>query len=127
MGPGRLHITGASGAGVTTLGRALAQAYAVPHFDADDVYWMPTADPFTVKRPVPERVALLQTLLGARQNYVLSGSVMGWGDPVAAGFSSVVFLRTAQSLRLAKALKMQSDVPQGSTLRRLRRTPPGLA
>jgi adenylate kinase family enzyme len=32
----RIHITGASGAGVTTRGRALADALALPHHDTDD-------------------------------------------------------------------------------------------
>jgi adenylate kinase family enzyme len=32
----RIHVTGASGAGVTTLGRALADALAIPHHDTDD-------------------------------------------------------------------------------------------
>jgi shikimate kinase len=33
----RIHITGASGAGVTTLGRALADALATSHHDTDEV------------------------------------------------------------------------------------------
>jgi adenylate kinase family enzyme len=32
----RIHIMGASGAGVTSLGRALADALAIPHHDTDD-------------------------------------------------------------------------------------------
>jgi shikimate kinase len=32
----RIHVTGASGAGVTTLGRALADALALPRHDIDD-------------------------------------------------------------------------------------------
>ena len=33
---------GASGAGVSTLGRALAGALALPHHDTDDYFWLPT-------------------------------------------------------------------------------------
>jgi len=39
----RIHIFGASGAGVTTLGRATADALAFPHHDTDDYYWLLTA------------------------------------------------------------------------------------
>jgi adenylate kinase family enzyme len=38
----RIHIVGASGAGVTSLGRALADALAIPHHDTDDYFWQPT-------------------------------------------------------------------------------------
>ncbi len=53
----RIHVTGASGAGVTTLGRALAQHFAVPHADTDDYFWLPTEPPFTERRPVEDRAA----------------------------------------------------------------------
>jgi ABC-type dipeptide/oligopeptide/nickel transport system ATPase subunit len=37
----RIHLMGASGTGVTTLGRALADALAIPHHDTDDYFWQP--------------------------------------------------------------------------------------
>jgi adenylate kinase family enzyme len=42
----RIHITGASGAGVSTLGCALADALAIPHHDTDDYFWQPTSPPY---------------------------------------------------------------------------------
>jgi adenylate kinase family enzyme len=42
----RIHITGASGAGVTRLGRVLTDALAVPHHDTDDYFWQPTVPPY---------------------------------------------------------------------------------
>lgn len=41
-----IHITGASGSGTTTLGRALAQALGWRYLDADRYYWLPTSPPF---------------------------------------------------------------------------------
>jgi adenylate kinase family enzyme len=35
----RILITGASGAGVTSLGRALADALTISHHDTDDYFW----------------------------------------------------------------------------------------
>lgn len=37
----RLHLVGSSGAGKTTLGRALARAYGLPFVDLDDLFWEP--------------------------------------------------------------------------------------
>lgn len=55
----RVYITGAAGSGTSSLGRALAQRLCVPHLDTDDFFWAPTDPPFTTKRPVEERLALI--------------------------------------------------------------------
>ncbi len=51
----RIHITGASGSGTTTLGRALAAELSCPHFDSDDYFWLPTDPPYTTQRDSEER------------------------------------------------------------------------
>ena len=92
MKPARLHITGASGSGTTTLGRALASMWHVPHADADDYFWIPTSPPFTTKRPAEERIALMEQVFAGRDAWVLSGSMPGWGEPLEPRFDAVVFL-----------------------------------
>lgn len=57
--PRRFHVTGGAGAGVTTLGRALAGRLSVPHFDTDDFYWLPSDPRYRRKREIPERLRLL--------------------------------------------------------------------
>jgi adenylate kinase family enzyme len=53
----RLHITGASGAGVTGLGRALADAMAIPpDHDTDDYFWQPTSSPYQKMRERDDRL-----------------------------------------------------------------------
>ena len=97
----RLHITGASGAGTTTLGRALASALAVPHFDADDFYWLPTEPPFRTARPKADRLRLMDEMFLPRAGWVLSGSALGWGD-LNARLDLVVFLTAPTQLRIAR-------------------------
>ncbi len=98
----RLHITGASGSGTTTLGRSVADTWAVPHADADDYYWLPTVPPFRDTRPAPDRVALMERVFVPRSAWVLSGSMTGWGAPVLEAVDAVVFLTLAGDERLRR-------------------------
>lgn len=97
----RVHVTGASGAGVTTLGRALAGALGVPHLETDAYYWAPTDPPFTHKRTVEERLRLLRQDM-AEGGWVLAGSADGWGDPVIAEAGLIVFVTCPARVRLAR-------------------------
>lgn len=100
----RLHLTGASGTGTTTLGRAVAGAWAVPHADADDYFWLPTDPPYVAQRDPVERVRLMREVFVARPAWVLSGSMLGWGDRVVAECDAVVFLTLDPEVRLERLL-----------------------
>ena len=100
MNQGRVLITGASGSGTTTLGRALANEWSVPHADVDDYYWIPTSPPFVTKRPVEERLALMQALFLPRDAWVLSGSIVSWGESIVEKLDAVVFLTIDPYIRM---------------------------
>ncbi len=98
----RIHLVGASGSGVTTLGRALANALAVPHHDTDDYFWQPTVPPYQHKRDRAERLRLMQEVFLPRVDWVLSGSLEGWGDDIIPFFDLVIFLTTPREIRLQR-------------------------
>ncbi|OLS50963.1 hypothetical protein BV392_02405 [Rhodovulum sulfidophilum] len=98
----RIHITGASGAGCSTLARGLAIRLASQCFDTDDFYWHPSDPPFTRKRRPEERLALMKEVFLPRPDWILAGSLLGWGDPLAPWFSHVVFLTLPPARRLAQ-------------------------
>lgn len=98
----RLYLTGASCAGVTTLGAALAARFAVPQLDVDDVYWMPTDPPFTTKRAPEDRVRLIEARQRESAGWVLTGSFMGWGDALIRSVDLIVFVHTPTPLRLQR-------------------------
>ncbi len=98
----RVHITGASGSGTTTLGAALAAERGGTHLDADDFYWLPTDAPFTAKRDPADRLARLRAALVRPAVAVLSGSIMGWGAAVEDAFDLVVFLRLDAPTRVER-------------------------
>ncbi len=98
----RIHITGASGSGATTLGRALADRLALAHHDTDDYYWRPTVPPYQTKRSVEDRLRLMEEVFLPRLDWVLSGSLDGWGDPLIPKFDLVVFLSVEADIRMAR-------------------------
>ena len=98
----RIHITGASGAGVTSVGRALADALAISHHDTDDYFWRPTNPPYREMREVADRLRLMRDVFLDRSDWVLSGSLDGWGDPVITLFDLVVFLYVPTAIRLQR-------------------------
>ncbi|HMK88867.1 MAG TPA: hypothetical protein VK446_04430 [Methylocystis sp.] len=104
----RIHVVGASGAGATTLGRALATALAIPHHDTDDYFWRPTSPPYREMRPVPDRLRLMEEMFLSRGEWVLSGSVQGWGQAIAPLFDLVVFLSVGAEVRLQRLLERET-------------------
>ena len=104
----RIYITGASCAGVTTLGQTLATLLDIRHVDVDDFFWMPTDPPFTTKRPASERVSLIQQEF-ADEDWVLSGSCMGWGDALLAPVDLIVFVATPTPVRLERLAARETE------------------
>jgi adenylate kinase family enzyme len=108
----RVYITGAAGSGTSTLGRAVAQALEVAFLDTDDYFWAPSEPPFTQKRPVAERLALIaaaQPAPGTAGGWVLSGSCDGWGDGAIAGVDLIVFLTAPTPVRLARIRRREGE------------------
>lgn len=106
-------MTGASGAGTTTLARALADHWCVPHADADDYFWVPSSPPYVQKRPEGDRRSLMESVFVPREAWVLSGSMLGWGDSVVAQCDAVVFLTLDPDERLRRLHARESIRQEG--------------
>lgn len=93
---------GASGAGTTTLGRALADALALPHHDTDDYFWHPTTPPYRKRRDVTDRLRLMREMFLDRSDWILSGGIQGWGDCIVPLLDLVVFVQVPTDVRLRR-------------------------
>lgn len=101
--PPRIHVVGASGAGTSTLGRALAERLRCAFVDTDDFYWLPSEPPFERTRAMPERLSLLEERLDAcGDGWVLSGSLVSWGGALVPRFDAVIFLTLEPGARMAR-------------------------
>ncbi|MDO8366406.1 MAG: AAA family ATPase [Saprospiraceae bacterium] len=98
-----IHILGAPGSGVTTLGKALAERLKIKHFDIDDYHWF-TDDvlPYRRRRNPDHRRQLLAKDLDTHEGWVLSGALCGWGDVFIPRFDAVVYCWLPAEIRLAR-------------------------
>ncbi len=103
----RIHITGASGSGTTTLGKVLAERYNYHHLDSDGYFWFPTEPPYQKIRDINERQKLLQKDLLRYQNWVSTGSICGWGDFAIKYFDLVVFLFVSPDIRIHRLFERE--------------------
>ncbi|MEP3112461.1 hypothetical protein [Nisaea sp.] len=102
--PQRLHVFGASGSGTSTFGRAWADRFGHKHLDTDDFYWVPTEPPFQQKRSAQERIRLLKQAFDEAGNWILTGSMVSWGEPLIDNFQLAVFVYTPFNLRLERLI-----------------------
>jgi len=105
--PHRIHVFGASGSGTTTLGTAVARALGARLLDTDTYYWVPTDPPFTTKHDPAERVAAIERDVEAQADWVLSGSLCSWGDPLVPRFTLAVFLVLDPEVRMARLVERE--------------------
>ena len=100
--PSRIHITGASGSGTTTLGAALSRQLGWKHIDADDYYWLQTQPPFQQKRPWEERLKLMIADLRSEPGVIATGSTIRWGLELEDAYELIVYLYIPPEIRLQR-------------------------
>lgn len=98
----RINVIGASGSGTSTLGKSLAATLAIPHFESDDYFHIPTDPPFQCPRPAEERCELISRDLKPEANWVLSGGIVGWIPYPPLSFTCFVFLYVETAVRVER-------------------------
>jgi adenylate kinase family enzyme len=103
-----LLITGASGAGTSTLAAAFSDATQSRPLETDDYYWRPSEPPYQEKFSEDERRSALLKDLRSSPNAVVAGSLVGWGETLENAFDLVAFLYLPTAIRLAR-LKVREE------------------
>jgi adenylate kinase family enzyme len=98
----RILITGAAGAGTTTLGKAVASKMGWNFIDADDYYWLPTKPPYQAQRDHSSRLEMILDEFDKHENSVVAGSIMNWGSQLEDFFDLIVFLYLDESIRVER-------------------------
>lgn len=98
----RIHILGASGSGVSTLGESVGHRLGVPVFDCDTYYWEKTNPPFLKATPIPDRQKALLADMEPHTSWVCSGSMDSWSEPFESLFTHIVFLYVPSEVRVSR-------------------------
>lgn len=117
----KIHILGASGSGTTTLGIELAKELGYKHFDTDDFLWEETIPPYQQKRSIENRQKLLGEVLGSNEKWILTGSMVGWGDALVQLFDLVIYLWLPQDIRIQRLRERErgrygTEIDQGGKM-----------
>ncbi|WP_053228079.1 hypothetical protein [Spirochaeta cellobiosiphila] len=94
-----IHIFGASGSGTTTLAEKLCKKLPHKHLDSDDFFWKTK---YTETNPRDVRLNLLKKELYYYDNWILSGAVIDWGNPIIPLFDLVIFISVTNEIRLKR-------------------------
>ncbi|REC47279.1 AAA family ATPase [Chryseobacterium pennipullorum] len=105
----RIHIFGASGSGVTTLGKALSEKLGIEYFDSDDFFWLKTKIPFTEKQNPETRNSIISEILHTHENWIFGGSIIHWGEDVFPAFDLIVFLYLPPEIRMERLRKREYE------------------
>ncbi len=103
----KIHILGPSGSGTSTLGETISTKYNSPWFDSDNFFWEKTDPPFLKKRTKEDRVKLLEKELNKTDSWVLSGSVIGWGDFIKEKLDLVIYLYIEPETRIKRLINRE--------------------
>lgn len=99
----KIYIFGASGSGVSTLGKALSVELTIPYFDSDDYYWLSKDPIFTHKRAPEDRNQTLLQDLRNNESWVLGGPVFTWKEPnLPPKADLIVFLHIPKEIRMKR-------------------------
>lgn len=112
-----VHIYGASGSGTSTMGRFICDKLGFFFMDTDDFYWEAADPPYTAKRTVSDRLALMRKDIAEHDGVVISGSLVDWGDELIPFFTLVVRMETDTAIRIGRLKKGNGSVLETESIR----------
>lgn len=104
-----IHIYGASGSGTSTIGKFIADKLGYFFMDTDDYFWEPTNPPYTIKRKVSDRIALMKKDIAKHNGAVISGSLVDWGDELIPLFTLVIRVETDTAIRIDRLKRRERE------------------
>lgn len=112
-----IHILGAAGSGVSTLGKWISEKYNMVFLDADKYLWEDTYIPYTKYREPKKRLEMLKIDIDKYQDVVIGGAICGWGDEIISILDLVIKVETPTNVRI-KRLKNREFEKYGDRVKK---------
>ena len=100
----RIHIIGGPGSGKTWIACQLSEAYRVPRFDLDDIFWDKNAHHYGIKAPPEKRNSDLKKILSKR-SWIIEGVYYSWLKDSFHLADLIIILKTSLWLRDVRILR----------------------
>jgi len=104
-----IHIFGASGSGVSTLGKTLEKRLKIKCFDSDDFYWKKTDPPFLKAEPLEIRERVYLKELEQFDEWICAGSLVSWGNQIKKLFDLAIYLYVPTEVRLERLAEREKQ------------------
>ena len=104
-----IHIYGASGSGTSTFGKYIRDKLGYFFMDTADYFWQPTNPPYTKKRNVDERLAMMKSDIEKAEKVVICGSLADWGDELIPLFTLAIRLKTDTNIRIDRLRRRERE------------------
>ncbi len=101
-----IHILGAAGSGTTTLATYVSNIVSYQHFDSDNFFWKVK---YTEKQTPATCLNNLKSELENFEQWILSGAIIDWGNPLIPLFDLVVFVSVSNEVRLQRLNKREFE------------------
>lgn len=105
----RILIFGPSGAGATTLGYELSKKLTLNLIDSDDLFWLPTSSPYSLKRS-PKEIRDLYSKLTNTKSFIVTGDLLSlnvhWKE-LHHDFSHLIYLYAPWKIRKERLIKRE--------------------
>ena len=106
--PKRILISGAPGAGKTTIGKELARKLNYKHIEIDDYNWRLDAEvPYTIARPIEESHEHLLNDIVKSPQLVVSGSMWIGRERFTPFFDLAIFINAPAEIRVDRLRSRQ--------------------
>lgn len=102
-----IYVTGAPGAGKTTIGKAISDHYGLMYLNAESYEWEITDPPYQVKTSIYDRTNKLKFDLNRYPTWLLDGSIRYWGDGFTYLFDLVILVVTKPTIRVERLRKRE--------------------
>lgn len=100
----RIRIVGGPGSGKSYAGKKLSEAFKIPHFDLDNIFWHKKDKDYTLKYSEKQRAKKFNAIVKKKQ-WIIEGTGSTWSGPSFEKADMILVLKNSKFLRAYRILR----------------------